>query len=249
MKSAIIVGVFFVLTSSAWAGTFIEAFNDGDLENWRELKTEDAVHCSWEVINGELHAINRSGAACFFVTGDETWQNYTIAFDVKPLEKLGPGTIGIVARVEEAAVFWCRITDLILNDPESKVMCSSFEIGEKVGHVFHMDAHPFLRANKWSRLKLSVDEDHFSFWINGKKIVEPGMGFIVKQDDQAIRLKTQNLLLHPTGTGSTGLAFSNYIARFNNITVAGEGILDKDGLSVSPRGKLAATWGSLKKSY
>lgn len=113
MKLIIIGWMLFVLTFPAWGGTFVETFDDGNLEAWQELNIHDAVPGTWEIVDGELEGINLGGALRFFITGDEAWQNYSIQVDVKPLKKHGPGKIGIAARVKGTRVFWCDITDLI----------------------------------------------------------------------------------------------------------------------------------------
>ena len=247
MKSIIVVAVLLLLSSfSVGAGTFIETFDGGDIEDWQELNRHDAVLGSWEIVDGELQGIN-PGASGFLITGDETWQDYSIEVDVKPLEKRGPGFIGIASRVKGTWALSCRITDLLLNDPESKVVCSSTDLHKNAGKVLYLGPHPFLRLNKWSTLKLSVNGDHFIFSINGKKIVEPGKEFILIQDGQEFRIKTWDLSRHPTDTGGAGFGLSNYTARFDNITITGDSIPNRDGLSVNPTGKLATTWGSLKR--
>ena len=48
-------------------------------------------------------------------------------------------------------------------------------------------------------------------------------------------------------TGGAGLGLTNYTVRFDNITITGENIPDKGGLSVEPSAKLAATWANLKR--
>ncbi len=247
MKPIIVVAVLLLLSSfSVGAGTFIETFDDGDLEDWQELNRHDAVLGSWEIIDGELQGINPE-AAGFLITGDETWQDYSIEVDVKPLEKRGPGFIGIAARVKGTWAVWCRITDLLLHDPEPKVTCSSKDLHKNTGKLLYLGPHPFLRLNKWSTLKLSVNGDRFIFSINGKKIVEPGKEFILIQDGQEFRIKTWDLSRHPTDTGGAGFGLSNYTARFDNITITGDSIPNRGGLSVKPTGKLATTWGSLRR--
>lgn len=247
MKLIIAVGVLLLLSSfSVGAGTFIETFDDGNLEDWQELNRHDAVLGSWKIIDGELQGIN-PGAAGFLITGDETWQDYSIQVDVKPLEKRGPGFIGIGARVKGTWAVWCEITDLILHDPESKVKCGSKDIHKNTGKVFYLGPHPFLRLNKWSTLKLSVKGDHFIFSINGRKIVEPGKEFILIHEGQELRIQTWDLSHHLTDTGGAGFGLSNYTARFDNITITGDSIPNRGGLSVKPAGKLATTWGSLRR--
>lgn len=229
-------GIFF-LACSAWAGTFVETFDDKNLNDWQELNAHDAELGSWEVVDGELEMTNPGGGARLFTTGDETWQDYSIEVNVKPLEKRGPGNIAIVARVEGSRAVWCSISDLILNDPESKVMCPSRDFAGRTGILLFMKPHRLLKLNKWSKLKLTVSGDRFIFSINEKKIAETGDPFILLHNGEELMVKTEDIASHPTGGAGFGLA--NYTARFDNITIAGDGIPDKGGLAVKPNGKLA----------
>ena len=244
MRFTHIVTLLCFLSFSASAGTFIETFDDG-LTDWQELNVHDAVLGSWEIIDAELEMTNPGGGARFFTTADETWQDYSIEVNVKPIGKRGPGNIGILARVKGNRAVWCLVSDLFLNDPESKVMCISRDFDEKTGEVLYIKPHRLLRLNKWSKLKLSVDGDHFTFSINGKKITETGDPFIFLHDGEKLMIKTKDISSHPTG--STGFGLANYTARFDNITITGEGIPNKGGLSVIPSAKLATTWGNLKR--
>ena len=244
MKSVSIIAILFFLAFFVWAGTFIETFDDG-LADWQELNAHDAVLGAWEIIDAELEMTNPGGGARFFTTRDETWQDYSIEVNVKPLEKRGPGNIGILARVKGNRAVWCLVSDLFLNDPESKVMCISRDFDEKTGELLYIKPHRLLRLEKWSKLKLSVSGDRFIFSINEKKITETGDPFIFLQGGEELMLKTKDISSHPTGSAGFGLA--NYTARFDNITITGEGIPDKGGLSVMPRAKLATTWASLKR--
>ena len=244
MKFVSIVAMFFLLTFSVWAGTFVETFDDG-LADWQEFNALDAVLGASEIIDAELEMTNPGGAARFFTTGDETWQDYSIEVDVKPLEKRGPGNIGILARLKGRRAIWCLVSDLFLNDPESKVMCISHDFDEKRGEALYIKRHRLLRLNKWSKLKLSVSGDRFIFSINGKKITETEDPFILLHDGEELMIKTKDISSHPTG--STGFGLANYTARFDNITITGEDIPNKGGLSVVPSTKLATTWASLKR--
>ena len=244
MKSVSIIATLFLLTCFVWAGTFVETFDD-DLADWQELNAHNAAPGSWEIIDAELEMTNPGGGARFFTTGDETWENYSIEVNVKPLEKRGPGNIGILARVKGNRAVWCLVSDLFLHDPESKVMCVSYDFDEKVHEALYIKRHRLLKLNKWSKLKLSVGGDHFTFSIDGKKITETGDPFILLHGDEKHMIKTRDISSHPTG--GTGFGLANYTARFDNITITGEGIPDKGGLSVMPRAKLATTWASLKR--
>ena len=91
MKSVTIVVVLFFLPFSVLAGTFLETFDEGDLEGWQELVQLNEAAGSWNVINDELHAVSHETFLRLLTTGDDTWEDYTIEFDVKPLKKHGRG--------------------------------------------------------------------------------------------------------------------------------------------------------------
>ena len=55
---------------------------------------------SWEIVDGELHAISPDESTRLLTIGDETWRDYTIEFDVKPLGKPGRSNIAIAARIK-----------------------------------------------------------------------------------------------------------------------------------------------------
>ncbi|MCY3739502.1 MAG: DUF1080 domain-containing protein [Candidatus Poribacteria bacterium] len=244
MKCVSIIATLFLLTFSVWAGRFVETFDD-DLADWQELNAHNAVPGSWEIIDAELEMTNPGGGARFFTTGDETWQDYSIEVNVKPLEKRGPGNIGILARVKGNRAVWCLVSDLFLNDPESKVMCISRDFNEKVHEALYIKRHRLLRLNKWSKLKLSVGGDHFTFSIDGKKITETGDPFILLHRGEELMIKTKDIASHPAGSAGFGLA--NYTARFDNITITGDTIPNSGGFAVKSQGKLATTWGNLKR--
>ena len=70
------------------AGTFLENFDDGVLEGWQDFFPHDVRPTgSWEIINSELRAKNKTGLLHSLTTEDETWRDYTIEFDVKPVKK------------------------------------------------------------------------------------------------------------------------------------------------------------------
>ena len=113
MKLGIIGLTMFLLTFSALAGTFVETFNGRNLDGWEQLIQIDfeADPDSWEIIDGELHGTNRGGLFRFLTMGDEKWRNYTIEFDVKPLQKHGDGSIGVAARVQGVGAVVSMIGD------------------------------------------------------------------------------------------------------------------------------------------
>ena len=162
------------------------------------------------------------------------WQDYNIEFDVKPLIKHGDGNIAIAARINQTWGVVCVIGDLPFPEPESMARCYG---GNLPGHAFlnfEQKRHPSLKVSRWHHLKLSVHGNLLTFWINEKQVLGP------------IVLKAiGNFPDYPNG--KVGFGVSNYSVLFDNISITGDGISDKAGLSVTPQAKLATTWGNLKQ--
>ena len=262
MKLTAIGSAILLFTLPVWAGTFLEDF-DNNFDVWKELLVADAVPGSWEIIDSELHAVSPDGWPRLFTVGDETWRDYTIEFDVKPLQKLGPGSIAVAARINDSWVAWCFIGDWQPGDGISRVWFVAGNFQDPRTFVFsHAKRHRFLKSNRWSKLKLSVKKDILNFWINEGLVIGPiqlpnrlsfeRINAIRKQHaEEAGELKGfqawqlngfQDFL-----TGGVGLGLSNQIARFDNVIITGDNIPDNGGLSVTPRTKLATVWGSLKR--
>ena len=75
MKFVSIVAMFFLLTFSALAGTFVETFDGKELEGWEELVQLNKAPGSWEIIDNELHAVSRETFVRLLTTGDSTWED------------------------------------------------------------------------------------------------------------------------------------------------------------------------------
>lgn len=250
MKDLIIVAVLFLLPLSASAGTFLETFDDADLKGWQELVELNEAPGAWEIIDDELHTVSHDPAIRLLTIGSERWEDYTIEFDVKPVKKHGIGGISIAARIQETWLILCSIADpVVIVDGKAvpggeKVYCSARNLHDVIAIQLHTEPHPLLRLNKWSHLKLSVDSNIVTFWINEKRIMEPTEFLIPK----GVQHEKFNFDEFPDFlTGSVGLGSANYTARFDNITVTGDTIPNSDGFDVTPERKLTTTWGQLKR--
>ena len=239
MKSMIIVVVLFLFTSSVWAGKFLETFDNKNLEVWTEITmyvanlAVDIPPGSWEVLDGELQATVEDKFPRLLAIGDKTWQDYEIEFDVKPLEKHGfGGVIVIAARITEKGGVVCMIGTLGDGVVVSHAECVGGKLGGNIFKVFGITEEPPLKLKEWSKLKLSVKGNDLLFWINGRKVIE---GIILEHEDKDTDFST----------GGIGFGLSNYMVRFDNITIVGDGI--PDSLPVMPSAGLATTWGELKR--
>ena len=248
MKCICIVTVLFLLPFSGWSGTFLETFDDKKLDGWQELVQLREPPGSWEIVNDELHAVSPDPAMRLLTTGDETWEDYTLEFDVKPLKKHGIGAIVIAARVNGTWVVSCQIADpVVLVDgrafPGERINCNYGNFHDVIFVGLHDEPHPLLRLNKWAHLKLSVQDNIVTFWINEKQVMKPTEFLVPKgvQHEEVNFDKWPDFL-----TGGVGFGLANYTARFDNITVTGDSIPNSGAFSVTPRGKLTTTWGNLK---
>ncbi len=238
--------LLFLLPFSAAAGTFIEAFDGKDMEEWRELVQVNNPPGLWEIVKGELEVVNREPSLYFFITGDETWEDYTVEFDVKPLKKHGIGGIAIAARVKESWLVYCAIRDIVkaIGDKppvhEIGSYCLAGDLHDTVFIRIAAAPHPLLKLDKWSHLKLDVSEGMLTFWVNAEQVMGP-------TEFQLPGIVQDELGFPGFLTGGAGFGLANYTARFDNITVTGDGIPNRGGLSVTPGGKLATTWGNLKR--
>ena len=257
MKLAIIGSIVLLFTLSAGAGTFLVNFDNGRLDEWKELLMGDALPGSWEIVDGELHAVSPNGWTRLLTIGDETWRDYTIEFDVKPLDNRGPSNIVVAARINGSWLVWCFIGDLPFVDNISEVMFAAGNFQDPNTFLFsHSKRQRFLKLNEWSKLKLDVKENILNFWINEKQFIGP-----VQLPDRhsflrfdALRKEHRKELpalqldgLEDFLTGGIGLGLSNQTARFDNVVITGDSIPDRHTFSITPRAKLATMWGSLKR--
>ena len=233
--TSIMILVF--LSFFASAGTFVETFDGGDLDEWREIVMLDfkIKPGTWEVIDGELHGTMRHiGLPRLLTIGDEKWRNYTIEVDVFPLEKNGPGNIGITARILGTVGAVGLIGDYPFPfppgaDPGTTATCFGGDFHDNKFWLFSAEVSPLLKLETSSTMKFEVNEEVFTLWLN---------------DKQVLKARSDNFNLP---AGRAGLVFAGYTVKFDNFVITGDGIPNKGRLLVSPRAKLATTWGNLKR--
>ena len=131
MKLVIAALIMSLLTFSALAGTFIETFNGANLKEWQELVENDKAPGSWEIVDNELHAISPNGWMRLLTIGNKKWRDYTIEFDVKPLEKHGRGNIAIAARIKKTQLVSWTIGDWLFWSQAQSVVAVTFTTIER----------------------------------------------------------------------------------------------------------------------
>ena len=247
MKSVMIVATLFFLPLSVWAGTFLETFDGKELDGWQQIWV-DKGPAVWEIVDDELRAESREAYIHLLTTGDDAWEDYTMELDVKPLKKHGIGGISIAVRVDGAWLVYCSISDPVIirgGDPpvqEERIGCyaGTLKPPPRAHAILISELHPLLRLNRWYHLKLSVEGDMFTFWINGEQVMAPTQLQIFRQIDVFADFPDFQ-------TGGVGFGLWNYTAIFDNITVTGDSVPNSGDFAVTPQEKLATTWGQLKK--
>ena len=234
MRFTIIITLLFLLPFSAFAGTFVETFDDENLDEWQEivLLDFDPVPDTWEIIDGELQGMLRSNLSRLLTTGDEKWRNYTVEVDVFPLEKHGPGNIGVAARIQGIAGIISLIGDHPFPfgpDAGPTTTCFGGDFHDNIFRLFGSGVSPLLELGTWSTLKLEANEDNFILWLNGEKVLTGKDGTFTFLE------------------GRVGLVLANYTVRFDNLVISGDGVPNKGRLAVTSREKLATMWGDLKR--
>ena len=231
MKSIIIVTGIFLFISSGWTGVILETFKDENLDDWQEVTHRNLkVNASWEVIDGELHGFNHHPLIRLLTTKDETWQDYSIEFEVKPLIKVGPGGILLVARMRGDQGVMCMVGDMFF--PEPNATCMYGDLQQSTFQILKQLPHKFLPLDRWSTLKLSVDGDMLTFWVNNKQVLAPIVLDLEPNENFA-----------GFAMGRAGLGIENYTARFDNVQIAGNDI----PFPVIPKMKVTTTWAKLKR--
>ena len=234
MKFMRLMALLLFLPFPAFAGTFVETFDDKNLDEWQEivLLDFDPRLDTWEIIDGELQGVVRSNLPHLLTIGDEKWRDYTVEVDVFPLEKHGAGNIGIAARIQETVGTLSLIGDYpfpFLPDDGRTTTCFGGDFHGNKFRLFGSGVSPLLELETWATIKLEVNEDNFILWLNGEKV-------LTGKDETFTFLE-----------GRAGLGVANYTVRFDNLVISGDGVPNKGRLSVTPREKLATAWGDLKR--
>ena len=248
VKFLIIVTTLFLFSLSVFAGTFLDTFEDGNLDGWREVVPWDRGPGSWEIVDGGLHGVGDDISLRLFTTGDDTWKDYTVEFDVRLLKRRpGSPRISIAARVQEKWIVQCVMMEPVIvlpngaNVPEKGwVNCYAGSLNDGKVKGLLLEPHPPLKLFRWVHLKLRAEGNIFTFWINDEQVMKP--------TELRIRRDREGFEEFPEfQSGGVGIGLANCTARFDNVTVTGDSIPDSGAFAITSQGKLATTWGHLKR--
>jgi len=212
-----------VSSSLAFAGTWRDNFEDGNLEGW-----EAAVGNLPVIENGEL-VFAQGSDICHFVTGEIQWSDYTVQADVKVIKMLGANVpqVGIAARSHlpenwgwyEFLFGWPAgnanlvVNHVAVNGNESLKTMIPFDV----------------KMNLWYNFKMVLKKDHIEAYLDDK--------LIIQFDDQA------------ESSGKVDLIVWGLETHFDNVVITGPGISDGgSSFDVTTQNKLATIWGWIRST-
>ncbi|MFC1712476.1 family 16 glycoside hydrolase [Candidatus Poribacteria bacterium] len=224
MRIAIIVYML-LITLPAWAGTFRDDFEDGNIDDW-ELFDHGPLS-QWHSENGKLIGAHPGGMwrGAFLLWGGEQPRDYTIEFRariVKPLWDNNYVISGVVRYTVNGFVYF----GITSPDKEAFIGVWDFQPDQKIDEkrVPHS-----CEVAKWYRLRADITGKTVKLLIDGKLVME---------------------YQHPSvpENGRMGVALIGAEAQFDNVVIAGVDIPDVGPreFAVDSVGKLAAIWGQIR---
>lgn len=226
--------------SLAFAETWMDSFEDGNLDGWRIYTFSDALFaeipsagkCRVEngvVIVGDDNPAVGHGVIMTMPETCRLWKDYTaeVSFRLpKPMRDCPEGSL--------VSMFVRK------KDHPSRSYCfgiwnfnGEFAVGDIMmdGGDITISKTPFVaEANRWYRLKMSVEGDIVSCFIDEEKIAEFEGG-------------------NRCPSGCPGFGVEGVVTEFDNFVVTGPEIPNGGpAFAITPRNKLATMWGSVKSS-
>lgn len=228
MKRAMVTFALCLLVTSAQAGTYINNFEEENLDGWIIFNFRGGV-AEWKVEDGVLVCRRTVEPSSSLLYGEESWGAYNIECDAKMVETF-PNAEGFYAIALDL-----RVSDIGNANSISDIWCVVYRSGGALIWAFHNGnpgAQSALKAfdlemDRWYHLKATTNGNNFEFYIDGELVAS-------LSDSQ-----------HPTGR--VGLTVNGAVAHFDNLVITGDDVPGNSSLTaISNSGKLATTWGKLR---
>ena len=251
MRNVIISLMVFTLVTSAWAGTIVYDFEDeSQLADWFEVPTLDGrpYIAQWYIDNAELVGICKDPSddtGQGFGVRNDTWRDYTFEAQVK-FRQAFP-VVGMTPIVIVAVHYHLPPGTLDYNLPP----------GDVDGTIESMAWLGIRYSGGWNSVDWNCNVE--GTWVTGAgkdMSFEEDRWYTVRFETESnhYRIFIDDSLLHEFETtypehayGLPGLALINCEAHFDNVVIEGDGISSLNLASVSPKSKLATTWGCIRK--
>jgi 3-keto-disaccharide hydrolase len=228
---AIVMLCMLLTAASAWAGTLVDDFSDGDFEGWTQSGAGN-----WRVENEELIFENRSSPSYLFM-GEPDWEDYTISVNAKFVKHWATNccleAMFLVARGKSILTCYNFLMGTWqLADKKVAAFCSrgNWDIHNLRSKEFSWD------MDTWYHLKLTADGDEFQFYVDDELVLD--------YEDSTF----------DTGKVGFGGAFNSTTIHFDDVVITGDNVPGMDmnlfvedmDFSVEPTAKYTTTWAAIK---
>ena len=214
-----------VFNQQSFAGTWTDAFEDDNTHGWK-ITNNINNSAKWWIDDGEAVCETLApNTPSILSTGEVDWENYSFSCKAKLDKAKGePATFGIILhhQWEEFSFYGFRIFY-----PWEVIHITKYNpAGASTLGEFNFPAE----LDTWYTLTASIDS-------RGKLKFQIDDVVFTTVDDAAIK------------NGKAGLVVSNAQVRFDDVEITGNNIPNggPGTLPVEPNGKLAITWGKLKR--
>ena len=212
----------------AFAGTWIDNFDDGNLDGWIKSDPWNAG-ASWNINNGKLIAISEMAEgwdAHLYLEISTLWKDYEVSVRskiVKCFSKTLCGT-GLLVRRPSSRQY---VQFAVLSDYVEVGPCLQLYEMNNNGCEEEEPIKPFnVELEIWYDMKITVKGDEFKCYLNNSLVMSH---------------KFSKFKL-----GALGLAINGGEIHFDNFSVTGDEVPDNTK-SVESIGKLTTTWAQLKR--
>lgn len=250
MKRIIVSLLFSLLAASAWAGTLRYDFeNVSQLNDWKQLIEPEHPGGEWSVENGEL-VFTSQGNWCFanlLTIGDDNWEDYELEYrfridktSIPPDCANAYGLIGALVHLQFGDETQGVYTgphdfegDNIWEINISGILAGSSLLGTFDSFsVFDVITEPAsMKEGVWYSSRVVANGSQYEWFIDGQSMWQ-------------FEAKSIQLM-----NGAVGLYTRNCEARFDDVIITGDTVLDMITTSVAPVEKLAVTWGRTKLTW
>jgi hypothetical protein len=234
MRSVIVALSLILISTPAWAGTFMDNFEDGDWEGWEVIAGDTwntDVQERFSIVEGVLR-IDAMGKPedWYALSIMENWKDYSFSADMRivecdPANPEGGG--GIASRVGDVASYgsYILVGDTSSWEARSDRKGKDWRISWGVG----LPDAVAPQIGEWHRAEIKVTGIKISFYVDGE----------LEHDVPDVR----------HSSGGVRLFAQHAIVEFDNVVITGDDIPDvgPSGHAVEPEAGLTTAWGWIKR--
>ena len=218
-----------LLAGFSHAGTWVENFDDGNIDRWRLIPGSDPHRAQVNVVDGELvfrHLKIGAVADYLILEASRYWSDYTLELRLKFTDETGPNDPrAIMISYNDT---FDTIPEGGPNAPFLLITTSHIDgMLAKNGNWYFPTSAPFtLVPGTWYQLRILVQGSHYELFIDGQHVLA--------YDDATFT------------SGGVGIGARDVVVHFDDVRISGDSVPDGGATSVEAAGKLAVTWAALK---